>query len=118
MKHVFQKVVKLPITSVIIFSGLLLMVISSCQKETRQTATEELQSVVKPPKLAKDFTQVNLVGNNDEYAPAFIDPNLINGWGIAFSSGGTAWVSAEGTGKSVVYNREGVAQGISPVAIP
>jgi uncharacterized protein (TIGR03118 family) len=118
MKQVLQKIIKLPVTSVIIISGLLLMVISSCQKETRQTATEEPQSVAKPPKMAKDFTQVNLVGSNDEYTPAHIDPNLINGWGIAFSSGGTAWVSAEGTGKSVVYNREGVAQGISPVAIP
>jgi hypothetical protein len=37
------------------------------------------------PKLIKDFKQVNLVGNNDEYEPLTIDPNLINAWGLAFS---------------------------------
>ena len=30
----------------------------------------------KPPKALKDFTQVNLVGNNDKYAPLRVDPNL------------------------------------------
>jgi uncharacterized protein (TIGR03118 family) len=116
MKQVFQKVIKLSFTSAIIISWLLLIIISSCQKETRQT--EQEQSIAKPPKLAKDFTQVNLVDNNGEYGAAVTDPNLLNAWGIAFSSGGTAWVSAEAKGVSVVYNREGVIQGISPVAIP
>ncbi len=61
-----------------------------------------------PVPLIKDFTQVNLVANNDEYAATRIDPAFINGWGIAFSGGGTAWVSAEGTGLSEVWNNLGI----------
>ncbi len=57
-----------------------------------------------PVALIQDFTQVNLVANNDEYAAARIDTTFINGWGIAFSGGGTAWVSAEGAGYSTVWD--------------
>ncbi|HKB42841.1 MAG TPA: TIGR03118 family protein, partial [Chitinophagaceae bacterium] len=117
MKQVFQKVIKLPITSVIIISGLLLMVISSCQKETRQTVMEEIPTSTANKSL-KDFTQVNLVGDNDEYSPAHMDANLVNAWGISFPTSGPAWVSAEGTGKSAIYSGEGIAAGISPVSIP
>lgn len=71
----------------------------------------------KVPQLLKDFTQVNLVGNNDEYNPARVDPLLVNGWGLAFSPTGIAWISAQGTGVSTVYNSEG-AQVLPAVSIP
>jgi uncharacterized protein (TIGR03118 family) len=71
-----------------------------------------------PPKSLKDFQQVNLVANNGNYGAAVIDPHLINGWGMSFSSGGTAWVSSQGGGVSGVYSRDGVIQAISPVAMP
>jgi uncharacterized protein (TIGR03118 family) len=118
MKQVFQKVIKLPFTSsIIIFGSLLLIAISSCQKETRQTMPEELQ-VAKDSKSVKDFVQVNLVGDNDEYNPTRTDANLVNGWGITFPTSGPAWVSAEGTGKSVIYAGDGTPAAISPVSIP
>ena len=70
-----------------------------------------------PSPLVKDFQQVNLVANNDEYEAMRIDPAFINGWGIAFSGGGTAWVSAEGTGLSEVWDKLGTE--LRPaVAIP
>ena len=71
----------------------------------------------KVPQSLKDFTQVNLVGDNDEYNPARIDPALVNAWGITFSSGGTVWISAEATGKSLVVNKDG-GQVLAPVSIP
>jgi uncharacterized protein (TIGR03118 family) len=117
MKQVFQRVIKLPFTSAIIISGFLLMVISSCQKETRQTTPEESQ-VAKASKSLKDFIQVNLVGDNDEYSPAHMDANLVNAWGISFPTSGPAWVSAEGTGKTLIFSGEGIAAGFSPVSIP
>jgi uncharacterized protein (TIGR03118 family) len=117
MKHIFQKIIRLSFTSAIIISGLLLILISSCQKEIKQTEQATEPEVAKAPKLLKDFTQVNLIGDNDEFSPARVDPNLVNGWGIAFSSGGTAWVSAEGTGVSLVVNKDG-GQVRTPVAIP
>jgi len=91
----------------------------SCQKDIKNTnKTGEEIATKSIPQDLKDFTQVNLVGDNDEYNPARIDPNLINGWGISFPTSGPAWVSAEGTGKSVIYSGDGVPAGISPVTIP
>jgi uncharacterized protein (TIGR03118 family) len=59
------------------------------------------------PKALKDFSQVNLVANNGEYGAAHIDPLLLNAWGLAFSSGGTAWVSSQLGHVSTVYDKEG-----------
>lgn len=71
----------------------------------------------KPPKELKDFVQVNLVGNNDKYAPAHVDPTLLNAWGLSWSGNGIAWVSSTGGGVSGVYDREG-ATVRPPVTIP
>jgi uncharacterized protein (TIGR03118 family) len=46
-----------------------------------------------------------------------IDPNLVNAWGLSFSSGGVAWISSNEPGLSLVYNSAGT-QVRSPVAIP
>src|SRR5215204_7286317 len=101
------------------FAIALVTVIFSCQKNVEKTTSnEEIATKAIPPKDLKDFVQVNLVGDNDEYNPARIDPNLVNGWGISFPTSGPAWVSAEGTGKSLVLNGEGSAVAISPVTIP
>ena len=115
MKHNFQKLVKLSFPSATIILSLLLMVISSCKKEITQTGLEESYSKVN--KTLKDFKQVNLVGDNDEYSPARIDANLVNGWGIAISPNGFFWVSAEGTGTSVIYDQDG-GEVRPPVSIP
>jgi uncharacterized protein (TIGR03118 family) len=69
------------------------------------------------PKALKDFNQVNLVANNNKYSAAHIDPVLLNAWGLAFSGGGTAWVSAQAGHVSTVYDKEGVT-GRPPVNIP
>jgi uncharacterized protein (TIGR03118 family) len=90
----------------------------SCQKSIDRPSASNESVAGKEPKSLKDFEQVNLVDNNGEYGAAVTDPHLQNAWGISFSSGGTAWVSAEAGGVSGVYNREGAIQGISPVAIP
>src|SRR5262245_36391209 len=58
-------------------------------------------------KQLKNFVQVNLVGNDQEYNPAHVDPSLINAWGIAFSATGTPWVNSQGGHVSEVYNSEG-----------
>src|SRR2546423_10846489 len=45
------------------------------------------------------------------------DPNLVNPWGMAASSGGTIWVSDNGTGVSTLYRQDGTANSLI-VAIP
>src|SRR6184192_683667 len=39
-----------------------------------------------------------------------VDPNLVNPWGMAASSGGTIWVSDNGTGVSTLYKQDGTAR--------
>lgn len=115
MKGTFVKATSLFSPPLVILSLLSLIMMQSCKKNI----SEEPQSTVagKDPKTLKDFRQVNLVGNNTEYNPARVDPLLVNGWGIAMSPTGTIWVSAEGTGVSVIYNKDG-NQVLAPVTIP
>ncbi len=42
----------------------------------------------------------------------FTDPNLINGWGVAFNPTGFVWVSSEDAGKSVLYDGTGQPQAL------
>ncbi len=94
----------------------ILVFITSCQKSI-SNQNDEIAAVAKSPQTLKDFEQVNLIANNDKYGAARVDTRLINGWGIAFSGGGTAWISSEGGGVSLVVNKEG-GQQLAPVAIP
>ena len=65
----------------------------------------------------RDFKQVNLVANTAEYHPVTIDPTLINGFGIAWSPNGIAWVNSVGGHVSELYTAEG-AIARKPVNIP
>src|SRR5712675_1004149 len=38
-----------------------------------------------------------------------VDPHLVNPWGMAVSTGGTIWVSDNGTGVSTLYHQDGTA---------
>ena len=49
------------------------------------------------------YTQTNLVSDIPGVA-AVTDPNLVNPWGLARSSGSPWWVSDNGTGLSTLYN--------------
>jgi uncharacterized protein (TIGR03118 family) len=93
----------------------------SCKKNFEKSADQSVSaaslSSEKIPQSLKDFTQVNLIGDEDEYNPARIDPLLVNAWGMSFSPGGVVWVSAEATGKSFVVNKDG-GQILPPVSIP
>lgn len=80
-----------------IFAFFILLLVSSCKKNDETFGHN----------LLKDFEQINLVGNNNEYAPAHVDATLLNAWGIAFSTGGTPWVNANGSGLSEVYDKDG-----------
>lgn len=98
------------------------LMIQGCKKDFQNNAGQQLPAGVtanntKDPQLLKDFTRVNLVGDNQEYNPARIDPLLVNAWGITFSPAGIVWISSESTGVSNVYNSEGL-QVLPAVSIP
>jgi uncharacterized protein (TIGR03118 family) len=57
------------------------------------------------------YIKKNLV--SDGSVPAgHTDPNLVNGWGIAFNPYGFSWVSANGTGTSTLYDGAGNPQSL------
>jgi len=57
-----------------------------------------------------------LVSNGAIAAP-FTDPNLVNGWGVAFNPTGFVWVSDADSGKSTLYDGTGKPQALV-VSIP
>jgi uncharacterized protein (TIGR03118 family) len=59
---------------------------------------------------AQHYTQTDLVSNST-------DPDLVNPWGVARSSGSPWWVADQATGKSTLYNAAGVKQSLI-VTIP
>lgn len=78
-----------------------------------------IPSCVKPPQAVNQYGYINLVANSAAHTAARIDPTFINGWGIAFSPGGTAWVSVAGpAGTSAVLNAEGIEAIPGGVTIP
>lgn len=91
---------------------LVVLIAPGCQK-----LIDEFHHKKEKAELPGNFWQTNLVANKEGYEAKRIDPKLINGWGIAFSSGGTAWLGSQGAGVSTVYDREGL-QTLAPVAIP
>lgn len=66
--------------------------------------------------FGQHYNQTNLVANTTGVAPV-TDPNLINPWGMARSSGSPWWVSDNLTGVSTLYNGAGTKQGLT-VTIP
>jgi uncharacterized protein (TIGR03118 family) len=106
-KRIYQNKI---IATIIPAKALLLLffvifIISACNKDNND-------------KIAStNFTQVNLVASTATYAGVRVDPNMLNGWGIAFGPTGTAWISAEGSGTSAVYDKDG-NQVLPAVAIP
>ena len=69
-----------------------------------------------PAAFAQHYTQVNLDSNVSGVAEA-TDPQVINAWGLARSSGSTWWVSDEATGLATLYNGPGAKQSLV-VTIP
>ncbi len=78
----------------ILISGMSL-IISSCHK------TDVNQHPL------KNFKQINLVANKDLYKPRTIDATLINGFGLAWSPTGDAWVNSVGGHVSEIYKADG-----------
>jgi uncharacterized protein (TIGR03118 family) len=55
----------------------------------------------------RDFKEVVLVANKAEYHPLTIDRSLINGFGVAWTPNGFAWVNSVGGHVSEIYDGEG-----------
>jgi uncharacterized protein (TIGR03118 family) len=104
-----------------LFCLTVVLAMSSCRKSFDNTsATSEMAAAESEQKNGhelKDFEQLNLVGDDNEYLPLHTDANLVNAWGVVFPTSGPAWVTAFGTGQSFIFNADGTAAR-PPVAIP
>jgi len=67
-------------------------------------------------RFSLNYQQVNLVADTPGLGGGRIDPKLGNAWGIAMSSSGAFWISANHTGSAVIYDQHGV-QRRPPVSI-
>jgi uncharacterized protein (TIGR03118 family) len=121
MKNVIPKAIMLTFSPLALIAFMFLIIITSCRKETNQSAALPNEAMTieskSQPQAIKNFTQTNLVGNNGEYNPLRIDPLLVNAWGIAISPAGTVWISAEASAVSTVYDKNG-NQLLPAVTIP
>lgn len=61
--------------------------------------------------FAQHYQQTNLVSNTSGAAEV-TDPQLVNAWGLARSSGSAWWVAENGTGVVTLYNGPGAKQSL------
>ena len=69
------------------------------------------------PSNFNNFVQTNLVSDLPGVA-RFVDPDLVNPWGIAFSATSPIWISDNGAGLATIYNGAGVKNQGLVVSIP
>jgi len=66
----------------------------------------------------RDFKVVNLVANKAEYHPRYIDPTLINAFGMAWEPGGLVFVNSVGGHVNVAYTSDGERLGDIKIPSP
>ena len=91
-----------------LISFTLFLAFSGCETNAPDMSSETNTNITgKQFKTSTNFTQVNLVSDVAGYDAQNLDPNLVNAWGFAFSSGAPVWISAADTGVSPIYNQNG-----------
>jgi uncharacterized protein (TIGR03118 family) len=63
------------------------------------------------------YQRRDLVSDTPSIPAEHVDPQLVNGWGVAFNPFGVVWVADNGTGVSTLYDGNGVKQSLV-VTIP
>jgi len=61
--------------------------------------------------FAQQYAQTKLVSNSSGVAPV-TDPQLVNAWGLARTSGSAWWVADNATGLATLYNGPGMKQSL------
>lgn len=67
--------------------------------------------------VARAQYQLINLDSNQVGAARYIDPLQVNGWGLAYGTGGPFWVSDQGSGWSTLYDGKGVKKGLE-VLVP
>ncbi|MBC9913876.1 TIGR03118 family protein [Chitinophaga varians] len=88
-----------------------MLAVTSCHKNDPFHACDQCDC------LGKTYKQTNLVADTLGFNASLIDPHLLNAWGIAVGPTGAFWISSNGDGSSVIYDKNGVTLR-PPVTIP
>ena len=59
--------------------------------------------------FAQQYQETDQVSNAGGQGATFVDPHLLNAWGLARSSTGVWWVADQAAGVATLYNGEGIA---------
>jgi uncharacterized protein (TIGR03118 family) len=89
----------------------------ACAALTLLTIPAFAQDNSDPNSNAPNAYQSKVLVSNAGMSATFTDPNLINGWGVAFNPTGPVWVNANGTGKALLFDGTGQPQSLV-VTIP
>src|SRR5436190_1184209 len=92
-----KKSLNISLSRILLFAMLFTTIVSACKKKDDNNGTPTTQS---------GYSQVNLVSDGG-YSASRTDANLVNAWGIAIGPTGAFWISANHTGKTTVYDRNG-----------
>jgi uncharacterized protein (TIGR03118 family) len=93
----------------LVFSPLLALTVAACNNNENVTTT---------PAATVRLAQTNLVSDQAGVG-AHTDPALINAWGLAIGPTGIAWVNANGSGSTQLYDSTGAPNASLPsVKIP
>jgi len=79
-----------------------------------------LGATVSAQTSTNNYKQTNLVADTSTVtpAPAHVDANLVNPWGIAFFPGGPFWINDNNSGFSTLYDQTGMLQGTFTIPPP
>jgi uncharacterized protein (TIGR03118 family) len=88
------------IKGVFAFLFVFLIVLYSCNRFPDKFIPVSHESKVK-------YQQTNLVSDTAVFNAARLDSNLVNAWGIAINPTGKIWISSNGKGLTVVYDKDG-----------
>jgi len=106
MKSIFQRRANIRLAGIAAIASLMVSEGTGCKKDN--TSSNPSTST---------YAEVKLVSDQSSSGAAQTDPNLVNPWGIAIGGTGAFWISANGTGKSTVYDRTGATL-LAAVTIP
>ena len=90
-------------------SSLRLLMLAAVVAVSSAVVASQSRAVAKHTALGGGYSVRNLV--SDGFVPAeHLDPNLVNGWGIAAGGSTPWWVANNGTDTSTLYDGNGVAR--------
>ena len=118
----YFKPFNLPRYVALLWISLIMIFISSCKKADIPSSPDEMSAAKNDKqkvKRLKDFQVRMLAANNNEYGAEHIIPTLKNAWGLAWSTTGTPWISAQAGHVSDITDSIGNRiPAIDPVNIP